>query len=116
MTSTDYLFTPGVWFVGDTNITVGDNTSISCLSDLTVQRVEWVFSGAVVSSSLSQRVDLSFSPVQEYLHNREYTCRAVTQYGTLERSVRISVYSKCIYRLCLHESFKPGFNSLLVAN
>lgn len=83
-----------MWFEGRTNVTVGENASISCFTDLIVQRVEWVFNDDVVMSSSGQQADLTFSPVQEYLHNREYTCRAVTQYGTLERQIIISVHSK----------------------
>ena len=79
-------------------MTVGENVTISCLSDLTVQNVEWVFNGGVVESSNSPQADLRFSPVQEFLHNRVYTCRAVTLYGTLERRITISVYSKSIIR------------------
>lgn len=83
--------------VGDTNVTVGENATISCYSDLTVERVEWIFDNdAIVTSNNinSQRVDLVFSSVQEFLHNREYMCRAVTAYGILERRITISVYSK----------------------
>ena len=85
----------GIVFVGDTNVTVGENATISCHSDLTVERVEWIFGGDVImTSNDSQRVDLVFRPVQEFLHNREYTCRAVTAYGILERTITITVYSK----------------------
>lgn len=85
----------GIVFMGDTNVTVGEVATISCYSDLTVERVEWIFGGDVVmSSNDSQHVDLVFSPVQEFLHNREYVCRAVTSYGILERRVTLSVHSK----------------------
>ncbi len=85
----------GIWFVGDTNVSVGENATISCFSDLNVQRVEWLLNGDVIIRSSSLQADLTFSPVQEYLHNREYTCRAITAYGTLERSITIVVQSKC---------------------
>lgn len=85
----------GIWFVGDSNVTVGENTTISCYSDLTVERVEWIFDGdVVVTSNDSQHLDLVFSPVQEFLHNREYVCKGVTSYGTLERRITVSVHSK----------------------
>lgn len=85
----------GIWFVGDSNVTVGENSTISCYSDLTVERVEWIFDGdVIVTSNNSQRVDLVFSPVQEFLHNREYVCKAVTSYGILERRITVSVNSK----------------------
>ena len=82
-------------FVGDANVTVGENATISCYSDLTVERVEWIFDGDVIlSSNTSQRLDLIFDPVQEFLHNREYSCRAVTPYGVLQRRITITVHSK----------------------
>ncbi len=75
-------------------MTVGENSTISCISDLSVQRVEWVFSGGVIVTSSGQQADLTFLPVQEFLHNREYTCRAVTAYGTQERRITITVQGK----------------------
>ena len=84
----------GITFIGNASVTVGENATISCFSDLTVQRVEWVFNSDVIAISNSQQADLIFNPVQEYLHNREYTCRAFTLYGMLEKSIRISVDSK----------------------
>ena len=74
-------------------MTVGENASLSCFSDLVVERVEWVLNGDIITNSTRQ-ADLVFSPVQEYLHNREYLCRAVTAYGTLQRRITITVHSK----------------------
>lgn len=85
----------GLTFAGSTNIRVGQNATISCISDLSVQSVQWVFNDDVVVTSNSQQVDLTFSPVFDYLHNREYTCRAITAYGMLERRITITVESKC---------------------
>ena len=76
-------------------MTVGENATLSCFSDLVVERVEWVLNGDIITNSTRQ-ADLVFSPVQEYLHNREYVCRAVTAYGTLQRRVTVSVHSKRI--------------------
>ena len=56
--------------------------------------MQWVFNDDVVASSNSQQVDLTFSPVFDYLHNREYICRATTAYGMLERRITITVNSK----------------------
>ena len=75
---------------------VGQNTTISCLSDLNVQRVEWIFNDDVVASSRGQQVDLNFSPVLDYYHNREYICKAVTAYGTLERRITLTVESMLV--------------------
>ena len=60
-----------------------------------VQRLEWVFANTVVaSSSTSQQLELVFSPVGEFLHGREYVCRAITASGTLENTISLSVESK----------------------
>lgn len=83
-------------FTGDTNVRVGQNATISCISDLSIQSVEWIFNDDVVASSRSLQVDLTFSPVLDYLHNREYVCRAITSYGMLERRITITVECKFI--------------------
>ena len=94
-----------MWFVGDANVSVGENATISCFSDLNIQRVEWLLNSDMIISSNSLQADLTFSPVQEYLHNREYTCRAVTAYGTLARSITIVVQSKCpVISRCVNTS------------
>ena len=86
----------GLMTIGNTIVRVGQNATITCTSDLNVQTVEWMFNDDVVASSSSQEVDLTFSPVVDYLHNREYICRTATSYGTLERRVTITVESKCV--------------------
>ena len=83
-----------MWIIGGINITIGENVTISCFSDLNVQRLEWVFGNVVVTNSSSKQVDLTFNPVLEYLHNREYICRGVTSYGTLERRITVTVHSE----------------------
>ena len=97
-----------MWFVGSTNITVGENATISCFSDFNVQRIEWMYSNRVILSSNRSQADLTFNPVQEFLQNREYICRAITSFGTLERSITISVHSKYsppwTYKTVLHDS------------
>ena len=84
----------GMWLKGDTNVTVGESANISCFSDFDVQRLEWIYRDEVVASSGSQQVHLVFDLVQEYFHNREYTCKAVTTYGTMEQKITIHVHSK----------------------
>ena len=79
---------------GDTNnITVGERATFSCLTDLNVQRIEWTFNDAVVASSTSHQINLTFTQVADHLHNREYICRATTSYGTIERTITITVHS-----------------------
>lgn len=84
-----------MWLIGDSNITVGDNTTISCFTDFSIQRLEWVYNDEVIASSVGQQTDLVFNQVQEYFHNRQYTCRAVTSYGVMELEITTTVHSKC---------------------
>ena len=83
--------------IGNTNVTVGEGATFSCLTDLNVQRMEWTFNGALTSSSNSHQVNLTFAQVVDHLHNREYVCRAITSYGTIERTITISVHSMFQY-------------------
>ena len=83
-----------IMITGDTTVTVGERASFSCLTDLNVQKIEWTFNGAVVASSTSHQVNLTFTRVLDHLHNREYVCRATTSYGTIERMITITVHSK----------------------
>ena len=59
--------------------------------------MEWIFDGSIIAETTkNQSINLMFTPVEEFLHNRQYTCRAVTSYGTLEKSVTISVLSEFV--------------------
>ncbi len=74
---------------------MGENSTIICNADITVQSIQWLFGSSVVaSSSGSQSLELTFSPVEEFLHNREYVCRAVTAYGAIENRITFSVTSE----------------------
>ena len=84
-------------FIGNTTVHIGQNATITCVSDLSVQRVDWLHNDHVMATSSSQQVNLTFSPVLDYFHNREYICRAVTSYGTLERRITITVQSRFHY-------------------
>ena len=86
-------FVTAIMIIGNTNITVGERANFSCISDLNVQRIEWTFNGALVARSNSHQVNLTFAQVADHLHNREYVCMAVTSYGTIERTITISVHS-----------------------
>ena len=112
----------GLIFAGNTNVRVGQNATISCISDLSVQSMQWVFNDDVVETSNSQQVDLTFSPVFDYLHNREYSCRAITTYGMLERRIIITIESKYVLishdvkrlMLRIHNIISPLHKSFLI--
>ena len=76
---------------------VGEHATISCSFDLEFSSLEWIFSNKVLVSSLSSQIGLSFSPVNDSVHGRQYTCRVTTQYGVQEKNVTILVQGEHWY-------------------
>ena len=66
---------------------MGNDATLTCSSDLDASSVEWLYNGQVVVSSSGPQADLMFTPVNDSIHNTEYTCRVTNAYGTLEQSV-----------------------------
>ena len=88
------IFTAGVQIIGNTTLIVGQTATIICYVDLQIEKLEWFYSEDLVVNSISQQADLHFDTVYNYYHNREYTCRATTSYGILEKIIILSVQSK----------------------
>ena len=61
--------------------------TISCSTDLDVIRLEWMRGREVVASSPNQQLDLVFDPVNDTIHNQEYTCVAISPYGSQEQTL-----------------------------
>lgn len=78
--------------------TVGESASVTCTSDLDVTSIEWLYNLQVVSYSTASELQLVFSPVNDSIHGREYTCRVTSSYGIQELTVQPFVQSKCLYR------------------
>ena len=66
--------------------TVNSAQTISCSTDLDVIRLEWMRAREVVESSSNQQLDLVFDPVNDTIHNQEYTCVAISPYGSQEQT------------------------------
>ena len=78
----------------DATLQVGRTASLTCSSDLDVTSIEWLHSGQVVATTTNQQeLELVFSPVNDTIHGREYTCRVTSPYGAQERSVITTVAS-----------------------
>lgn len=78
----------------DGELSVGEYVTITCSFDLEFTSMEWIYNNKVVVSSSSQQIGLSFSPVNDSIHGRQYTCRVTTQYGLQEKNVTILVHGK----------------------
>ena len=75
-------------------LNVGDNATISCTFDLEFTTIEWIYNNKVIVTSSSPQLGLSFSPVNDSIHGRQYTCRVTTQFGIQEKNVTVLVQGK----------------------
>ena len=74
---------------------VGSSEYVTCSSDLDVTSIEWLYEGAVVASSSTGSVQLTFDPVTETIHQRVYICRISTVHnGIVEYNATIFVTSE----------------------
>lgn len=76
---------------------VGERATISCTFDLEFSSLEWIYNKEVLVSSSSSQIGLSFNPVNDSVHGRQYTCRVRTRYGVQEKNVIILVQGKQWY-------------------
>ena len=70
---------------------VGDTVTITCSFDLSLTSIMWLYDDVVAMSSSDSQLNLTFSPVNDTIHNRQYTCRVTTPYGEQEENITISV-------------------------
>ena len=75
----------------DTELSLGETATITCSSDLDIILIEWWNDGQMMNSSTGPQTSLVFNPVNDTLHNIQYTCKVTTAYGTLEQTIAISV-------------------------
>ena len=80
-------------------LTVGENATIICTSDVTdTTSMEWQYNGEVVVNSAGQQANLTFDPVEDDIHNRQYTCRANASGVSFTSSITITVQGKTLHR------------------
>jgi len=72
-------------------VNVGESVTLSCSFDLELVSLEWVHNNSIILSSAAPQINLTLSPVNDSIHNRQYSCRAVTSYGVQEQNVTILV-------------------------
>ena len=78
----------------DDQLTVSEYATITCSFDLELTYIEWIYNSEVIVNSSSSSIDLSFSPVNDSIHGRQYTCRVTTPYGVQQQNVTITVQGK----------------------
>ena len=75
----------------DGYFTVGQSANITCSYDLPLTSIEWLHNNVTVVSSTSSQLDLSFNPVNDSMHGRQYRCRVTTPYGIQEERLTIQI-------------------------
>lgn len=78
--------------------------TITCSFDLNLVSIEWLYNNVVILRTTAPQLNLTFSPVNDSIHNRQFTCRAVTFYGVQEENITIQVQGK-IYSVADHKVF-----------
>ena len=72
-------------------LTVGQSARIICSYDLTFTSIEWLYNNETIVNSTASQLDLSFNPVNDSIHGRQYTCRVTTPYGIQEKRLTIQI-------------------------
>ena len=77
-------------------VIVGTVATLTCSSDLDVTMTEWLYNGGVVQSSTSSQAQLLFNPVNDTIHNRQYTCRVTSPYGAQQQTITVTAEGRFI--------------------
>ena len=76
--------------------TIGDSAGITCTSAIPVDEILWLdYDGTVLvnessSNSLVQSASLTFNHVNDSIHKKDFTCRALLM-GAVEENITLSV-------------------------
>ena len=72
---------------------VGMSATLMCTSDVSADQIEWLDSERRVVARVTSmdRLDLTFNPVNDSIHNSVYTCRVTKGEARNEESVTIDV-------------------------
>ena len=74
----------------------GRNESLTCSSDVSATKIEWINNGSVIASSFgSSPLTITFDLVKDTTNGDEYICKVASVIGTQEMVYRLNVNSKC---------------------
>ena len=77
------------------NLSVGDNGSLTCISIIPADVMEWLDSAGktIISEAAVSELNLIFTPVNTSINKNMYTCRA-NKSGSVSKTVTVSVSGK----------------------
>ena len=70
---------------------LGSTSSITCLSDLGVNLIEWLHDNSVVQRTEGNQAELMVYNVSDSDHSKEFVCRSTARFGVQEKTVTIQV-------------------------
>ena len=80
---------------------VGTNVTITCHSDTDTVKMEWIRDKDVIVAAMpnTRQLDLSFTPVNDSVHNKVFTCRVTINDVTVaEQNFTMRVTSEYNYK------------------
>lgn len=83
----------------DGHLRVGQSANVTCSYDLSFTSIEWLHNNETILSSTTSQLDLSFNPVNDSIHGKQYTCRVTTPYGITEERLTIQIRGNGNYRV-----------------
>ena len=90
-----HLYSSGLQISGgEAPLTLGTTATLTCTYDLTATVMEWVYDGQILVHTSGHQADLVLSFVNDSLHGRHYTCRAISPFGIEHSTVTIAVSGK----------------------
>ena len=90
----NYYLKTGITISGlEQPLTVGQSATISCMTNVPVSSIEWIYQSSTVLASTTDQTVLNYNitPVSDSLQGRQWTCRAVAGNTTYNETVEIQV-------------------------
>ena len=96
------MYITGLEISNDSTFIVGENAVINCTTAIVVKELLWLDERGhvLVNSSSNTTATLEFNPVNDSIHNKTFTCRAI-QTGMVDKHIKVNVSGKYKHSLCM---------------
>ena len=84
---------------------IGESAVINCTTEIVVDKLLWIDQErdiTLASSSSSTMITLKFNPVNDSIHGKSFTCRAMQEMAMVEQHnvIKVNVSGETINYLC----------------